>query len=302
MSQRKKQTLLETAADIFFGKVTKIERAIFKLLESLLGGFDTSSDRFRNIAANRRKLLSLDNAILSILGKAKLGDEISVFLKNFDEVERLNRLLYEADLSKEDVSRLAEMDFDLEKKFIIDDITRALTDTNIIKANIVKPIRDIIFESVRFERTLEQTIEALRDEIITSDGSTSKVLRYVKQISQDGLSQYDGALNDAVRNELELDGFTYAGSVEKTTRQNCFDLVRGVGKYEKFSLGGGKYRVSDIEEILSLAKRCEKHHTTLKQDCGNGFNSDVTPETFARYRMGYNCRHSVRYFRLLEGE
>lgn len=298
----KKVTLLDRASDVFVTKIKQVEKRVLALIESLLKDFTIDDGRFRNISANRRKLISLDNAILTILNEARLGAEVAVYLKNFDEIERLNRLIYEGFLNTGDIGRLSRMGFDLQRLDIIEQVVLGLTDPGVLKANVANPVRKLIIQSVAMERGVAETEKLLRQRIISVDGSSSEMLRYVRTITQDAVSQYDGALNDAIRDELDLDGFAYVGSVVKTTRQNCFDLVRGTGKYRDLAIRKGVYRVADIPKIIERARRCEIHHSTGKNDCGSGFNSAVTPETFGTYRMGYGCRHTLLYIRLLESD
>ncbi|MGV6816112.1 MAG: hypothetical protein ACWA44_02445 [Thiotrichales bacterium] len=298
----KKVTLLDKAVDVFYAKILQVERRIMRLLGPYLDRFESEDGKLRNISANRRRLLSLDNAILKILGKANLSDEVARFLKNFDEIERLNRLIYEEYLPPSDIDKLVRLNFDLQKLDIIEAVTIGLTDPTVVRANIIKPIRSLIIQSVARERSVKELNELLRDEIISRQGSNSTLLRYTRQISQDAISQYDGALNDGIRDELGLDGFFYLGTVIKTTRQNCFDLVRGTGKYADLAIRPGAYRVADIPEIIARAPRCTVHHSSARRDCGSGFNPVVTPETFGQYRMGWGCRHPITYFRLLEND
>lgn len=298
----KKVSLLDRASDLFITKIKQIEKRVFSLVNSLLKDFTTENGRFRNISANRRKLISLDNAILSILNEARLGAEVSVYLKNFDEIERLNRLIYEGFLDATDIGTLSRMGFDLQRLDIIEQVVLGLTNPNVLKVNVANPIRKFIIQSVAMERGVAETEKLLRQSIISTEGQSSEMLRYVRTITQDAVSQYDGALNDAIRDELELDGFAYVGSVVKATRQNCFDMVRGTGKYKEFAIHKGVYRVADIPKIIERARRCEIHHSTGKNDCGSGFNAAVTPQTFATYRMGYGCRHTVLYIRLIDSD
>jgi hypothetical protein len=290
------------AVDIFLNKILKVEKRVFRLVKDLLSKFDTSDGKYKNIRPNRRRLLSLDNTILKVLSQAKLDDEVSRYLKNFDQIERLNRLIYEGFLSANDIGILARMDFDLAKVDIIEQVTLGLTNKDILKANIANPIRSLIIQSIAAQRSIKDTEALLRSEIITQEGSKSRLLRYTRQISQDALSQYDGAINDGIRDELQLDGMFYLGSIIDTTRQFCYDLVKGAGRYEDIAIRPGVYRVEDTQLIIDRATRCVKHHTTGRKDCGSGWNENTTVDTFGYYRGGRGCRHMVSYFRLLEDD
>lgn len=292
--------LLEKAPDAFYDLVKRIEKKFFKAINDFIDSLRIDKGIVRATADNRRKILALDNKLLNILLNAGFEGGVSDYVKNFDEIERLNRLTYEFGFSGDDIGRLARMDFSQERLFLIDDITTALTNKAVLRVNVVKPVRDVLFQSIVLERTKKETVDLLREEILSNDGSNSRLLRYTKQIASDALTQFDGALNDQIRDQFALDGFTYSGSVVKATRQNCYDLVNGSGKYADLAIRKGTYKVADIDKIIARAKRCEIHHSTRKNDCGAGWIAGTTPATFGRNRGGYNCRHTVTYFRLLD--
>lgn len=287
-----KADLIDQAEAALEQSAVSSERSLFRRVLNFLRGFDMSSGKFTNEKSNRDFLVKLDKELSSQFKKTPVVSNLDAFLKNFDRIKGLNTEIYEKKLTSTEFKKLAGIYERTNpiKANIIKQITRGLTNPETVKANVIEPIRNVLFESIVFERTFADTQKHLRDVIISSDTKNSRLLRYTKQIARDALSQYNGALNDRIRTELDLDGFIYTGSLIKTSRQNCNELINGSGAFVQFRLLRPRvYRVSDIPDILNIARKRP------------GFNPLTTPETFATYRMGFNCRHEVTYVRLVEG-
>ena len=284
-----KTKLLDNADDVFHGKVKGLEKSFLRRIQKLLERFNLRRGRITNSKRNRRLLNNVDRLLDEGFKEIPLTDEVSKYLKKFDLIDEFNRSIYEKTLTRKEAKRLTNVfeKFQPERTRIINDITKRLTNTDVLNVNIIKPVRDILFESVIFERTFAEADRALREEVLTVEGSDSRLLKYTRQITTDALNQSDGATQDIIRSEYDLDGFAYIGSLIKTSRLNCVDLINGTGIFKDLSLGRGKYKVEDIPTIISRARGRA------------GFNPATTPETFAKYRMGFNCRHHIRFIRLL---
>lgn len=281
-NRNKKASILDKATDVFLDSIARIERAVWKRIKGIIELLDRDNGKVVNNDYNQRLLFSLDRDLLGIATGA-LNDQLSPYLQNFDEVERLNQDIYGGFLSPNEAAIVSRMNFSAERTFLADEVTRSLTEPAMIRAQIIQPIRRILYAGITFNQPLSAIQANLRREILTNEGSRSKILRYTRQISQDAISQFDGAINDRIRDEIGADGFYYIGSIIKTTRSNCREMVTGGGRFASYAIEPGLFAVKDLKNIIAEAKG------------RSGWNDNCTPETFAQYRGGYGCRHEVIY-------
>ena len=83
--------------------------------------------------------------------------------------------------------------------------------------------------------------------------------------------QMQGAANQAIANEYELDGYAYVGTEVENTRPQC---SRWIDK--------GFLYIKELQDEISWANTN-----------GTGMIKGTTPSTFAIFRGGYNCRHEA---------
>ncbi|MEM9526082.1 MAG: hypothetical protein AAGA31_05695 [Bacteroidota bacterium] len=283
---KEKPRLLSKATDNFISNVKKVERTVWRFVREFVDGLNRTNGMVDNDSFNESRLLSIDVDLIGAYAEG-LSAYLPEYLANFDDVERLNKLLYEGFLSPEEAARASRLVFPVERTILVDGITQRLTSRGVIRARFVQPIREILYNGIVFSQPINVLQDNLRREITSSQGS-SDLLKYTRQISQDAISQFDGAINDRIRDHLGLDGFYYVGSLIEGSRDNCRELVNGTGRFADFAIEPGLYRVSDLKAIINLAKG------------RSGWNPATTPQTFAQYRGGYGCRHEVIYVNLTD--
>lgn len=287
--RKKKSEILDKATETFLSNVRKVEKAVWRFFRELLAKLDRTGGKIDNSNYNLDLLLSLDRDLVGVFTEGSKAS-LSKYLANFDRIEQLNRLMYRGFLSQDMASRVSRLVFSVERTILVDNVTRGLTAPALIRDQMIQPLRKLLYQGIVFSQPIQVLRSNLRKEILTQEGSKSKLLRYTQQISQDAISQFDGAINDRIRDEVGLDGFYYIGSLIRSSRANCNELVTGTGRFKHLAVEPGLYRTADLPEIISLARG------------RSGWNENTTPETFAQYRGGYSCRHEVVYVPLEDEE
>ena len=301
-------SLIEDAPDTFFAAIIKkVEQSLNNAVGRIINKFDITDGLFSG-ENETAALAAIDDELKSAIGRAGLKKAVNEYKVNFNLVEDLTREYYEATLKKAEVEDLVDLfkQTRTKKANIIRDLDLYLLNEDVLQANVLNEIRDEIFESVVLKGKVSDLQESLRKIIVTEDGSNSKLLRYTRQIATDALGEYKGTLQEKGREKYGLDKMTYSGTILNTTRQFCYDLLMGKGRYEKFALRRGVYRYEDLEEILELSTQCVPHHYRKKKngtayiDCGNGLKPGTTPENFGSRRGGFGCLHTANYSRMTE--
>lgn len=283
------ESLEQTNINLYKGLAGIEQEFMTFILEYVTEEFDVENGKIRNNIINRQKLISLRKAVIKAFKNKAATDTLQAYLADFDSVAELNIKLLENSITKAEFEKLTIDKFNIEKQVFALNVIDALSNKETIIDLFTPKVRQSLFESIALNRTLKQTRAKLKESII-SDKNDSPLLRHIKTISKDSINQFSGAVQDKARELYQLDGFRYIGSLQDNSRSTCVNLVRGDGEYKDISLGGNKYRVSDIPKIIARS-----------QD-NDGWNPDTTIESFATLRGGYGCRHQVVFFRLLENE
>lgn len=262
--------------------VGSTEKAIYAKVLKILRSLSQEEGRLASGQASTRLLTRLRRDLLKVIRESAFIPKVSGFLTDFDEVERRNRTIYQRILGKP-----IRVNLSVEKKIIIDGVVDSLTGASSLNANYTNPIRKVLTDAIREKQTFAQANTALKNLIVgTANGGLFK--KFTRQVTVDAINGFDGAVNDVIRDAFQLDGFRYVGSLIKDSRLNCQEWVNGSGKFKKFAVDGGVFRVKDLKKMIKIAKKRP------------GWKKGTTPTNFAQNRGGWNCRHQVFYFLLTE--
>lgn len=270
------------SVDSFLEGIKATERSIYARMLAILRSFARPDGTLENDSTNLQTLNLISKEVTQKIAQSTLQRKLSKFLTNFDKIEDINTETYNLILS----GNFRKVGLSAEKQILIDQITDAITGQASLNAQYTHPIRQLLYTSVTRRVTFKEARENLEKFVLGNNQKLGRLSSYVGQVTTDALNGYDGAVQDVIRDANGLTHFRYVGSIIRTSRENCIDMINGTGNFKEFSLGRGVYRVSDLEKIIKKADKGK----------GSGFNDNVTPETFAQIRWGYNCRHSVIYF------
>lgn len=271
-----KDEILDEADKGFLSSIQSTAIALYAQLIGIMKKITMTDGKFAPSETDNQILVSINKEINRVFANSTVSSKLAGYLTNFDRIENLN-IEYFA-LQNLDITKLS---LSAEKKLIIDRITDGLSPTRGLKTNIANPLKTQLYRFVTSGSSLTDAEDYLRTWIKGDGNRAGHLERYVRQLTQDGLSQYDGTINQKVRDEYDMPYFRYVGSVIKTTRKHCSDLVNHAGVFSDLKKVNGKYRVEDIPAIVRRSKGLP------------GWNSATTPETFFTYRGGYGCRHQI---------
>lgn len=308
-----------TTSKLFGGIIKRIEKSFWKTVRSFIDDFDSKDGLFQDSTNNEELLIEIGKKLEDGYFDSGIKNAVDQYLQEVNIQEKLTKEFYRLTLKAGDQKDLTKLfrDTRVFKTQLIDKITSSLLNKTTIQANLISQLRDELFNAIVFNESVSKTKKKLRDLIVTREGSNSRILKYVGQISQDGIGQYQGAIQDKIRTEYDLDGFAYLGTEDDDSRCNCVNLrcntgnPKFYGKFDDLKLPNAKgFRVADLEEIVRRMKRDDfpnnrrpigKDGKRNKYPKGNeGLNPELNVSNFARIRGGYNCLDSVVYFRILD--
>jgi len=283
--------IIEGSQDKLTLSTKDIEKEILSsVLKYFKDEFDIVGGKIINNLKNKRLLLSIKERILKIFDNKSGATTVKDYLNDFDEIEKLNISLLKNEISVSEYESLKSENFNVTKQILTQNIVDTLSNKPTIIDQFTPNVRRTLFESIVFQRTFKEAEKALNESILSEGKKDSTLLRYVKQVSKDNINQYDGYIQDYAREQFGMDGFMYLGRIQDNSRYTCIHLKAGSGEYKSLSLGGNKYKVSDIPKIIELSKN------------NPGWNPDTTFANFGTNRGGFSCNHAIKFFKLLPSD
>jgi hypothetical protein len=266
----------------FVGRVTISSQRFYDLLLQQLSLYTSQGV----LQANEQLLAQLEQTIIEELRRSGYSDAANEYFDGFNEITAK---------AVSDYPRLnvkPVVDNSQIASGVLDE-TRDLLRRNGLKENLIKPIENLLRQNVLLGVSFEETANVLREMLVEKP----MLVKYADQISYDAIAQYNGSLNDAIRDEFELTNFFYIGSIIEDSRPVCNhikDNYKGKISTEQLTVilndfcpnGVPSEDVIEYETIPGEFKRAKK---------GAGMMPNTTLKTWSKNRGGYRCRHDVRW-------
>lgn len=203
-----------------------------------------------------------------ISGNKQYNDVLKGYFVKFDQVEQLNKDLHKA-MSDVNVSSLVKA-AGPQKKQLIEQITTNMTSQG-VDVNFVQPLKKTLYNNLLLGVPQSDAKQWMRNYIAGQGETLGQLERYAGQVTRDALNQYDGTINNMIRNQFEFNAIRYVGSLVKDSRPQCERWV-----------GMGIIPITELDAEIAWA-----------EGNGSGMIPGTTAENFEVYRGGYNCRHDA---------
>lgn len=253
-------------------RIGKVEPAFRRLVIDWINKFRTTNGSIVRGKSNSARLAGFQKAIERFLIKSGYSDMVSKFLKTYppltDAIRAIHSELSDLDIKKSFVNPY--------QKFAIKTVTDAMIGQGLTQS-LINPIQNELFIAVNQGSSLSDVISSVTTQLSTTIQRQGILKKIALQASRDALGQYEGVVNEAVRNVYKLDAFLYIGSLVKDSRAQC-------ERWVDFDKNGKKGLIlfSELDAEIQWAL-----------NNGTGFIPETTPENFAQNRGGYNCRHTA---------
>lgn len=250
--------------------VIKQQKAVLDGIVSLLNNLDVKNGQ---IVISKENLKTIQ-VISDELKKVYLNDDylkaVKEFAKEFDKQALLNDKIFKETLGDVETPVASQAYLETAKRGAV----TALIDTNAF----IKPIQSLLENAVVNGASLQDTITSIRTFASGNDLVDSKVLVYVKQITNDAFAIADRSYSSILSDFLDNDWFYYAGGEIQTTR--CFCDKR-VGNYYHYL------------EIESWGRGENLGECNIGGGKWAGQMAGTNESTIYSYLGGYNCMHSL---------
>lgn len=153
-----------------------------------------------------------------------------------------------------------------------------------IKDVFIKGLADAVRQANYVNMTIYQAIDVLTTKIIENEYTN----RYIRATAMDSLSQYDGAINQEVKNVYGFSKYLYIGNSIETSRAVCRHLRDDLG---------GRFDDDTLKSVLN--EHCPNGVPSdaiiiidkKKYKKGGGMIEGTDFSNFMQLRGGYGCRH-----------
>lgn len=267
------ERLMEQSENNLLKSIEDAEPDILKEVMRLFDTIDVSAGKIQNTPKAVAFLASVEDKIYNALRRGGYPESIKTFVKSFDHIQ--NNIIDLHDTMNGE--RISKSQIEPYKKIEVNNTISKLTENGLAK-DFVNPVRQALYRNILTGASITETQKFLTDAIKTSTNADGKLLRYVKQVARDSVSQFDGTVQANIAKDIGLNGGRYVGSLIKDSRAQCMKWV---------TENGGLWRNEDLMEEIRWAKS----KGTYKGKVSSGMIDETTVQTFAIYRGGFNCRH-----------
>lgn len=249
----------------------KVEPKFVQQVVDWINKFSTTNGRIIRTDANIARVGAFRTAVERFLKRAGYSEMVANYLTGFDAMaiaqQQIHKDLNGIELTKSFINTF--------KNNAIQNVITAMEGQG-LQQSLVNPLKQELFIAVNQGSSLSDVVQSISKQLTTTEQRQGVLKRIALQSSRDALGQYDGVVNEAVRNVYKLDALLYVGSLVKDSRPQC---ERWVDYMENGKLGLILFDQLQSEIDWALAN-------------GTGFIPETTPENFCQNRGGYNCRHT----------
>lgn len=285
---------LESSEDFLIGFQKLADKTQDELLKVILDKLTKLSSRRGTLVFNDESANEINQLIKEIYRDfdfKNYQDGIGGLLRNVNDIGKttieLTSLINES---------LDNLDFTSEKKFIINEISEALATPESFKVNILGDVRRIIAKRILLQSSIADLKEELKASLTASQQNAGTLGRYVGQVTKDAVYQYQGRINQAIKQKFGLDAYNYIGSLMKTSRPQCRKWIEEYSGVLLIDTKPETNKVGYLPDEVKWAKENGSGYGTK----GKPYYLDLTVENFPTIRGGYNCNHKAIPFRMSE--
>lgn len=276
--------IIDKAEADLTSSVIRSEQELYDEILKIFENVTITNGKLSNNSKTDEFLLSLDRRIGRILKNSGYTSSVEKYLTNFDKIAENVKKIQE---SVNGINLLASQ-IDPFRRVEVSNTWDNLLGAGVDKS-FVQPIRQGLYRNIMFGASVGEVEKLVKDFVITKKDSDSKLLRYVKQVSRDSLSQFDGGLQTRIASELNLNACRYIGSLIMDSRAQCRKWVtqnNGLILLDK-----------EFEKDIEKAIAGNLYYDGKKS---SGMIKETTISNFMANRGGYNCRHRAIATKILK--
>lgn len=267
-NDRKKLKAFDVGGEWFKATLPKTELAIYKRLVEIIDGLSTSGHGKLTFSQPLSKVMAqIEAAVRDNVSGGPYAKTLSDYLAYLPDLADVSAAASDAKVPK---SLLSEP-----KAMAIETATQLLSEPN-LRAQFTNPIKLYVRQAVTTGGTVEGLKKTLNQYVRGINNDGGRLARYVNTTAIDTNRALDGALQQVIADEFDLDAYEYMGSLLLDSREQCVHWV--------------KKRIILISEIPKEVER-------WRNGSGYGYGLTLTTQNWPSVCGGYGCRHLTKAIR-----
>lgn len=250
--------------------VIKQQKEVLNEITLLLNDLDVKDGQFVISKQNIKTIEKINDDLKKVFLNDEYLKSVKEFAKEFDAQAELNNKVIKAGLGEIETPAASLLYIETAKRGSVAALLNA--------SEFTAPVYSILETAVINGASLKETINNIRTFAEGNDKVDSKVLSYVKQISNDSFAVADRSYTSIISDYLGNDWFYYSGGEIDTTRCFCDERV---GKYFHY------------KEIESWGRGENLGDCNIGGGRWGGMIAGTNESTIYSYLGGYNCMHSL---------
>ena len=249
----------------FNKSIPNVEKSIYNAIVDLTKDFYIPAKNTKQRIENYRTLQKINKKIEDVVFTDEYSESLKKFVKSFDDVKKIQTKYFNEITLIPDKELYNEIKTTYQKAAL-----ENLGDSAVSK--ISQEIKDMLLETISSGGSYKNLLSNISTYLNGKDGA---LVKYSKQVTTDAINQYSAAYTKTVTEDLGLEWYRYVGSLIKTSRPFCTELVKK-----------DYVHISELPSISSGVIDGMKVST-------DGMIPGTNAATFPVYRGGYNCGHQL---------
>jgi hypothetical protein len=280
MGTGKINTLLQTIEDAsvkFNSKLPAIEKKILNEISLLMKDFSVKNGKILSNMDNLKLLNKIKGKLERLVFSKEYVKDVSDFVRAYSTVAGIQNNYFKA----LDKNFKAKDYYSALKQVAIDSTIEGLTESG-VRANVIKPVTDLLLTGITSGQSYAQMEETLRKTLTETADGAGALSRYAKTYTIDSINQFSAEYMTAISSDLGYEWFAYRGTNLETTREFCKHMKKKEYVHK-----------SEFPEILK--GKINGHQCRIYEKTGlpYGMKEGTNVDNFTANRGGWNCGHQL---------
>jgi hypothetical protein len=268
---------IEDASVKFNSKLPAIEKILLDEILLLIKDFSVKNGKIVSNMDNLKLLTKIKGKIARLVFSREYVKDVSDFVQAYSTVAALQNDYFKG----QDKNFKAKAYYPALKQVAIDNTIEGLTESG-VRANVLKPVTDILLTGITSGQSYAQMEETLRKTLTETPESAGALSRYAKTYTVDSINQFSREYMTAVSNDLGYEWYRYLGSNKATTREFCEHMTKKEYVHR-----------SEFAEIVK--GNIDGHQCRIYENTGlpYGMKEGTDADNFTANCGGWNCGHQL---------
>lgn len=277
----KKISRLTTVPDEFLSKIPKAESQVYDKVVEILSRLEIKDGSYVISSKNLKLASEISGLLRGVLLESDYTNFVAEFAKEFDTQAAISNSYFAKEFAGYTASEMAAAVVNTSKRQAVDLLLNRASD-----AEFIKPLQDIIEQSVINGSGYSETLKSIREFVQGNEETAGGLERYSRTYAHDTFAIADRSHTSVVAEELEAEWFLYSGDTIATTRPFCDERHNQYFYYKEIQAWG--------EGERTLGKNGKNEEMSWPQnDTWNGRIPETNSSTIFSYCGGFGCRHSI---------